>query len=134
MRTFRRIRHSIAAFLLILYLPACHHYVTPKGVTPQEYIVAKHPKRVRVTLADASRLTLGEPWVSADSLGGRLLPARDSQGSVIQPEAPTWAVPLSDVRRLEGWEFDEFALGFLLVAASVPVVLVKVVAATGAGG
>ena len=65
----------MAAVLLILYLPACHVYITPQGVTPQEYIATEHPNRVRLTLNDMTqglhRLELVSPSVGpADSLSG----------------------------------------------------------------
>jgi hypothetical protein len=91
MPTFRRIRRSIAALLLVLYLPACHYWATPGDLTPQEYIAAKHPKQVRITLQDQTRLVLQRPWVPAgDSLAG--FPART--GAAI-------TIPTSAVRQFE---------------------------------
>ena len=103
MQTFGRIRRSLAAVLLVLYLPGCYHYAVPKGMSPQEYIAAEHPKQVRLTLADGSRRTLHQPWVSADSIGGR--PVVRSQGGSLKL-GPPWAIALSDVRRMEGRKLD----------------------------
>jgi len=91
MPTFRRIRRAIAALLLALYLPACHYWAIPRDLTPQEYIAAEHPKQVRITLPDQTRLVLRRPWVPAgDSLAG--LPGR--AGTAI-------SVPGSAIRQFE---------------------------------
>ncbi|MDH4045096.1 MAG: hypothetical protein OEY20_13380 [Gemmatimonadota bacterium] len=95
MRTFRRIRRSIAGLVLVLYLPACHTYVPLQEMTPQEYIATKHPKQVRLTLNDVThglhRLELLTPSVGpGDSLTG--LP----RGA----DAPV-TVALSTIERLE---------------------------------
>jgi len=103
MPTFRHIRRSIAALLLVMHLPACSAYVVPKGITPQEYIAVNHPKRVRVTLIDRSQHYLRDPWVTSDSLGG-VLPARDSRGFRIEPPPAPWVVALSAVRRVEVYQ------------------------------
>ena len=74
MRRYGRIRRLVATVLLTVYLPACHHWVTPKGVTPQEYITAKRPSTVRVTLTDSSRIVLQNPRAASDSLWRSLAP------------------------------------------------------------
>jgi hypothetical protein len=65
-QTFRRIRRSIAAVLLMLYLPGCYHwrlaYLGPSEMAN---------KRVRVTDSAGKHLTLHMLWVSGDSLIGR---------------------------------------------------------------
>jgi hypothetical protein len=75
MRPYPRIRRSIAAILLVLYLPACHHWVQPNDVTPQAYIATKHPSKVRLTVNDTAhglhRFELLAPSVvQGDSLTG----------------------------------------------------------------
>jgi hypothetical protein len=100
MQTLHRIRCTVAAILLVLYLPGClQHYVTSRQLTPPAVIGTKHPKQVRVTLVDSSRVVLREPWATADSLGGRSI-AQDARGAWKLVE-PQWAVPLAAVRRLE---------------------------------
>ena len=115
MRTSHRMRRTMAAVLLMTYLPACYHYVTPKEMTPAQYIAAKDPKQVRVTLADSSQVVLRDPWVSADSLGGRLM-VQDARA-----RDPGWATPLSQVRRLEGHEYDNWGVAGITVGTLVVV-------------
>jgi hypothetical protein len=120
MPTFRRIRRTIAAVLLTVYLPSCYHWITPKGITPQEYVTTKHPKQVRVTLVDSTRRTvLRQPWVSADSIGGRLLIRADwYYGARV---GPPWAVPLSSVQRMEVRKLEPVGTTFAIL---VPVLLI----------
>ena len=95
----------MAALLLVLYLPACYHYVPLRGMTPQGYISAKHPKRIRLTLADSTYTELLEPWASADSLGGSLFLSAAEPG-VSRTAGEPVSVPLSSVRRMEIFELD----------------------------
>jgi hypothetical protein len=104
MSSLRRIRRVSATALLVMYLPGCHHWVTPKGMTPQEYVTTVHPAKVRVTLADLTRVELQQPWVVSDSLFGRLT-ARE-----------VWAEPLASVQLLQVRKFD--VLGTVLVPLS----------------
>ena len=110
---FRRIRRSIAALLLALYLPGCYHYVPLQGMTPQEYIATKHPGRVRLTFADSSRTELLKPSVSGDSLVGfREGPPRGgfyTQGELI-------SVLLSAVHGFEVHEHDDRATTAVVLA------------------
>jgi hypothetical protein len=66
MRTLRR---PVAAFLFVWFLPACSTYQTT-DLAPQEVVTGQ--QTVKVTLADAAstEVTVSEPWVRADSLGG----------------------------------------------------------------
>jgi hypothetical protein len=85
--------------LLLACLSACHHYVTPAGTTPEQYVTEQRPSRVRVTLADRSRHVVRAPWVRGDTLGGTLL-VPDPRGVLIeQPGA--WTVPLGSLSLLE---------------------------------
>jgi hypothetical protein len=132
MRIFLRLRPSIAAVLVVLYVSACYHYVTPKGMTPAEVVAAKHPGQARVTLADSSRLVLEEPWVSADSLGGRLLPRRDSRGSVVLPGLERWAVPLAEVQGVEEYQYNNWAVVGIIAGTVVVVGAIMFAAAVNA--
>lgn len=58
------------------------------GPTPAEYVASMHPKRVRLHLADSSRVDVAAPRVAGDSLYGT--PA-DTPGR-------ERAIPLADVR------------------------------------
>ena len=124
MRTFQRIRRTIAAVLLVVYLPGCYHWVTEKQISPQEYITTKHPKQVRLQLVDSTRRTvLRQPWVSADSIGGWPL---ISKGWEIKPGSP-WAAALSNVQQMEVRKVNRtgttFAIvgSFLLIGAGVAI-------------
>jgi hypothetical protein len=85
MRPVRARRSGIAAFLLLLYLPACTswHVGTP---TPAQFVDREHPQAVRVTRADGGTIELKSPVVRGDSLVGTA--GRDS----------TVSLALSDVR------------------------------------
>jgi len=122
MRTFRRIRRSIAGLVLVLYLPGCYHYVTPKEMTPEAYIAAEQPDHIRVTLTDGTRQTLLQPSMSRGSLQGHVL-VRGSNN--FMRAGPPWAVLITSVQRLEVHKFDTWATvglvfgGLALVGAAV---------------
>lgn len=122
MPAFRRIRRTIAALLLVLYLPACYHYVTPKRTTPQQYIATEQPDQVRVTLTDGTRQILLRPSISQGSLQGYVL-VRESNN--FMRAGPPWAVSITSVQRLEVHKFDTWATvglvfgGLALVGAAV---------------
>ena len=70
MRSSRRIRRVVATVLLVVYLPACHHWAEPKGMTPEQYVDVERPAEVRLTLTDSSSVTLQGPWIDGDHLWG----------------------------------------------------------------
>jgi len=107
MPRYQRVRRAVAAVLLAVYLPACHHWVTPKGMTPQEYITANHPSTVRVTLADSSRVVLQNPRAASDSLWGSLAPGGQ------------WGAPLSSVQLLQVRKSDAAGTVFLTLGIVV---------------
>jgi len=107
MPRYQRVRRAVAAVLLAVYLPACHHWVTPKGMTPQEYITANHPSTVRVTLADSSRVVLQNPRAASDSLWGSVAPGGQ------------WGVPLSSVQLLQVRKSDAAGTVFLTLGIVV---------------
>ena len=72
MQSSCRSRRTVAAVLLVLYLPTCHHYVTPKGTTPTSYIATAQPEEVQVVLRDSSRLILLAPSVAGDTIVGQI--------------------------------------------------------------
>ena len=85
----------IACTLLLCYLAACTSWHVHEGVSPLQLISTKHPRVVRLTRADGSRLVLDEPRIAAgDSLGemgvgnsclGRVRTARSMANLVIAP-------------------------------------------------
>jgi len=65
------LRRPIAAVLLLCYLAACTSWHVEKEVNPLQLISTKHPRVVRLTRADGSRVVLDEPRIAAgDSLLG----------------------------------------------------------------
>jgi hypothetical protein len=63
-------RRCVAAVPLAVYLPACHHWVEPQGMTPEQYVDVEQPAELRLTLTDSSSVTLRGPWIDSDHLWG----------------------------------------------------------------
>ena len=83
-----RATRPIAYLLLIWYLPACMSYQRTE-VAPQQAIEGQESVIVTVAAgADTTALTLQEPWVRNDSLGG------------ITETGSDWGVPLQSVVEL----------------------------------
>jgi hypothetical protein len=65
------LRRPIACALLLCYLAACTSWHVEKEVSPLQLISTKHPRVVRLTRADGSRIVLDQPRIAAgDSLAG----------------------------------------------------------------
>ena len=65
------LRRRIAGTLLLCYLAACTSWHVEKEVSPLQLISTKHPRVVRLTRADGSRMVLDQPRIAAgDSLAG----------------------------------------------------------------
>lgn len=77
-------RRPIALLLLVCWLPACATY-RATDVAPEVAVIGQ--RAVKVTLADAAstEVTVVDPWVRADSIGGMVHPIAN------------WSVPLSSV-------------------------------------
>ena len=100
-----RRRSGIACLLLLAYLPACTswHVGTP---TPAQFVETQHPKMVRVTRSDGTKMELRTPMVQGDSLLGTA--GEDTTRQV--------SLPLSDVRsvavqRVSAWKTTLVVLG-----------------------
>jgi len=115
---------TLAVVLLVLSLPGCYYYGGLKGLSPQEYITAQHPKWVRVTLVDGSRHTLMRPWVANDSIGGQL--AIGPEGGSFR-RGRTWAVALAELQELKARKFD--SMGTVALSA-ITLGVIGLVAAT----
>jgi hypothetical protein len=63
------LRQIIACLLLPTYLAACTTWKTQEA-SPQQVLADEQPDRVRVELADGSRIVLEHPVVSGDTLMG----------------------------------------------------------------
>jgi len=65
------LRRRIACTLLLYYLAACMSWHVEEEVSPLQVISAQHPRTVRLTRTDGSRVVLDEPRIAAgDSLVG----------------------------------------------------------------
>jgi hypothetical protein len=69
MHTHTPFRRLIACILLPCYLVACTSWKTQEA-SPQQVLAHEQPDKMRVTLADGSRVVLLEPVVSGDTLTG----------------------------------------------------------------
>jgi hypothetical protein len=89
MRTWRRIRLTVAVGLLASYVPGCTTwklgYLSPADMSQDE---------VQVTTTDGRQLTLLKPWVRNDSL---VAPRRNALGTA---DRDTIGVSLADVETL----------------------------------
>ncbi len=80
-------RRLIACILLPCYLVACSSWKTQEA-SPQQVLEDEQPNKVRVTLADGSRVVLKEPVVSGDTLTGSV-------------DGEQRSIPLADVADVE---------------------------------
>ncbi len=65
------LRRPIAGVLLLCFLAACTSWHVEKEVSPLQLISTKHPRAVRLTRADGSRIVLEQPRIAAgDTLAG----------------------------------------------------------------
>ena len=84
----REHRRTIAALLLLPYLPACTSWQVVQP-SPEPLFADEQPEKVRVTQTDGSRVELMWPEVRADSLVGTM-------------KGGGWvAIPLSEVLLVE---------------------------------
>lgn len=61
----------LVCLLLLVSLPACTDWYVREGITLKELIAAEHPKSMRLTRADGSRMVVKQPRVvGSDSLAG----------------------------------------------------------------
>lgn len=104
-------RSSIALLLLLAYLPACTswHVGTP---TPEAFIQREHPKVVRVTRIDGTRVTLTNPILAGDSLTGL------SRPSDYIRDTTRVTIALSDVQSVA---VEKFSAGKALIVAGAVV-------------
>lgn len=117
MRIFRRLRRGVALLAIAVYLPACVRTFTPEGVTPAEYIAARHPEQVRVTLSDQSWCVFRDPWIAGDTLGGIVTLFGSSGPSAT---APANGVPLGSIVHFEVRESDQGAtIALVLLGVAV---------------
>jgi hypothetical protein len=65
------LRRPVACTLLLCYLAACTSWHVENEVSPTQLVSTKHPRVVRLTRADGSRMVLDQPRIAAgDSLTG----------------------------------------------------------------
>jgi hypothetical protein len=110
------LRRSIASTLLLCYLAACTSWHVKQGVSPRQVISTEHPRTVRVTRTDGSRISLDEPRiVTGDSLVGVHNGVRSS-------------VVVSDVTQVATQKFSPGKSIGLVLGLSAAVVAVAVIA------
>ena len=64
-------RRPFACTLLFCYLAACTSWHVENEVSPLQLISTKHPRAVRLTRSDGSRIVLQQPRIAAgDTLAG----------------------------------------------------------------
>jgi len=100
-----------AGTLLFVYAAACYHYVPTGQRGPEAYIAQKEPLQVRVTLTDSSQRIVYDPWITADSIGGRLGPSS---------KRPAWSAPRVRVARIEAQRMKVVPT---LLIVGIPVIL-----------
>jgi hypothetical protein len=81
----RLARRPIALLLLVWFLPACATY-QPTELAPHE--------KVKLSGASSTEVTVREPWVRADSIGG------------VTDLHPDWSVPLASVAEIKTSRFN----------------------------
>ena len=65
------LRQLFACTLLLCYLAACRSWHVEQEVSPLQLISTKHPRAVRLTRSDGSRIVLQQPRIAAgDTLAG----------------------------------------------------------------
>ena len=83
------LRRPIAGALLLCYLAACTSWHVEEGVSPLQFITTEHPRLVRLTRADGSRMVLDQPRIAAgDSLAGVHNGAPSSVAVSLNPSEP----------------------------------------------
>jgi hypothetical protein len=115
----RRRRPGIACLLLLAYLPACTSWEvgTP---TPAQFVEAEHPKAVRVTRSDGTRMEFRTPKVQGDSLVGTA--GEDTTRQV--------SLPLSDVRSVDVKRVSAWKTTLAVVGGAVGVMIGVAIVAT----
>lgn len=108
-------RRTIASLLLALHLAACTSW-KPTTVSPERAV--QENSTIKVRLTDGSTVTIKDPWVRGDTLGGDQF---NPNGQF--PEMP-WAVPLDSVAGIKTSDFNEWGtvglvLGTLVVLGGI---------------
>ena len=110
------LRRPIAGTLLLCYLAACTSWHVHEGVSPLQLISTKHPKVVRLSRADGSRMVLDQPQLAAgDSLAGV---HNGLTSSVAVSDVTQVATP-----RLSAGKTIGLFLGLSVVAVGIAVIL-----------
>ena len=91
-----RYRSLLAAVLLPVYLGACTQWtvqpVSPKRV--QALTEQEEPPKIRVTLADSTRLELEDFSLEGDSIVGRTAGTRGADVQWRRSDHPRWPEPI----------------------------------------
>ena len=110
------LRRPIACTLLLCYLAACTSWHVTQGVSPLQLISTEHPRTVRVTRTDGSRIFLDEPRIAA---GDSLVGVHDGVQT---------SVAVSDVSQVATQKFSPAKSIGLVLGLSAVVVTIAVIA------
>ena len=117
-----RLPRACSTLVLSLSLAACFSWRPYEPAAPLSQSTAL-PYRLRVTLADSSRVELTSPFVRADTLYGRSGPRRD-----------TLALAVTEVRRLERERFSVWRTLGVTVGAPAAALVAAYAVVCGDGG
>ncbi len=126
LRRGSRVHRTIAALLIVLYLPACSSWTTLPAA-PAQAVSAKHRNVVRLLLRDSTTVQLAHPLVEGDSLVGRV----PDPASVPDSLRPRRAVAIADVTAVQVPSLTTTST--VLAGVGVAALLVAVIAATSDG-
>ncbi len=90
--SFRSHPRSIAWVFLVACPPACSSWKV-STVPPQQLLANEHPAKIRITLADSSKVVLSQPELVEDTLVGQ---SGDHQMRVVTADAVHLAVRKKD--------------------------------------
>lgn len=120
------VRRWTAFLLLTCFVPACTGWNTQQAA-PQDVVATKHPKVIKVTRSDGTKIQISSPNIEGDSLIGLRAgkAPRDSLGARV-------AIALSDISQVAVQQTDA-AKTVVLTAGVGLAVLLAIVGASGWG-
>jgi hypothetical protein len=122
----RYLLRPVVILALLGCLPACYVSFQPTQLSPEEVVAQESEVKVKVKDGDRIKTVhLRDPWVTSDSIFGRVPGTRGGGGGGTWHAWGTWAAPLSAVVSLETKQdrTDALVLGGLLADGMVAVTL-----------
>jgi len=109
--------------VLVLFLGGCTKWSTLR-TTPEAYLAAKAPKKMRVWQTDGTEMTLEAPFsIVSDSLVGQVFTDWGPQ------DQPRTAIALDDIDRIDARESNGLATTFVVIGVTAVVLAVVAAAA-----